>query len=866
MFKAGMLLMPACCLIRFVLVLSFLLSMSAAGEDTPRLRIGVRSGYPPYAYTGADGRVTGFSVDVARSIVDLNNIDVQFMIMLHDDLPTALQEGRIDAIAGITRSAELENEIAFSDAFTIISHEAFAREGTPKIEEESELFGKDIIVVQGTPEEAYVNERRFARNLTAVEGKPKALGLIESGTADYALLARYTGLYWLKVLKLHDIRASNLNILPTDYCFAVRKGDDELLAQFNSGIRQLKKSGRMAALRKQWLMSLELRGLPQEVVIRYALIAAGVLLAGVVVVLALWSRTLRIHVASRTADLQDEIVRRTQVEEMLRRGEQKYRTLLAELPVGVFETDPQGQSLYVNKAWLQMTGMTTQEAEGTGWMNALHPDDRQRLSETWQRTAEAGDRWRMEVRFLKPDGEVVEAVGRGAPLNDPDGAVTGYVGTVVDVTELKRTEQALRESEAMLRATLDALPVGVVIADSNAHVVDVNPAVTRVLHGPLPRAGGLGDWAGMYSGRHPDSGRQIQPEEWPLTRAIIKGEVVSGDEIDFLCYDGVERPLLLWSAPTRDAGGNVTGGVVVFQDISEIRRVQKELQKALRTLQQTQTQLVQSEKLAVIGQLAAGIAHEINNPLSYVSNNLEVLRRDFHEVVDVCGLYAKAAAQEEHAKRKPMVREAQQRAADVDMDYVLSNLEQVFDWTIDGAERIRRIVMDMRSFARVGEAKWKEVDLHEALDTTLRILAYRLKNKNITVEKNYGDVPFVSCMPDRINQVFLNLIVNAIDASPQGGTIAIATEPDAPDVRVTISDTGPGIKADRLHRIFDPFYTTKAGGTGLGLSISQSIVNDHGGRIEVDSAEGKGSTFRIVLPAQPRWEEVSTAERERTAC
>jgi len=856
MFKRATLSMPACRLIWPVLVLSFLLSMRAAGEDAARLRIGVQSGYPPYAYTGADGRVTGFSVDVARGIADLNNIDVQFMSMPDADLPPALKEGRIDAIAGITRSDELNNEFAFSDAFTIISHEAFAREGTRRIEEEKELFGKDIIVVQNTPEEAYVKERGYARNLIVVEGKPKALGLIESGRADYALLARYTGLYWLKVLKLHDIRASNLNILPTDYCFAVRKGDDALLAKFNAGIRRLKKSGRMAALRKQWLMSLELRGLPQEVVIRYALIAAGIILGGVVVALLLWSRTLKILVASRTAELQEEIDQRTQVEEKLRQGEQKYRTLLAELPVGVFETDPQGLSLYVNKAWSEMTGMTTQEAEGTGWMNALHPDDRQRLSETWRRTAEAGGRWRMEMRFLRPDKEVVEAVGRGAPLHGPDGAVTGYVATVADVTELKRTERALRESEAMLRATLDALPVGVIIADSSAHIVDVNPAVARVLHGPLPRAGGLGDWAGMYSGRHPDSGRQIQPEEWPLTRAIIKGEVVSGDEIDFLCFDGVERPLLLWAAPTKDAGGNVTGGVVVFQDISEIRRVQKELQKALRTLQQTQTQLVQSEKLAVVGQLAAGIAHEINNPLSYVSNNLDVLRRDFREMVGVCGLYAKAAAEDEPDKRQPMVRQAQQREAEVDMDYLLSNLEQVFNWTIDGAERIRRIVMDMRSFARVGEAKCKEIDLHEALDTTLRILAYRLKNKNIKVEKNYGDLPFVSCMPDRINQVFLNLIVNAIDASPQDGTIAIATQPDALDVRIAISDTGAGIKADRLHRIFDPFYTTKAGGTGLGLSISQSIVNDHGGRIEVDSAEGKGSTFTIVLPAQPRWEEV----------
>ncbi|HUW34432.1 MAG TPA: ATP-binding protein [Planctomycetota bacterium] len=430
-----------------------------------------------------------------------------------------------------------------------------------------------------------------------------------------------------------------------------------------------------------------------------------------------------------------------------------------------------------------------------------------------------------------------------------------------EVQYVREIEATLRENEARLRVILDSLPVGVVIADAGARVVEANPAVERILHGRLPRAANLGGYS-VYTGRWRITGKAVKPDEWPLTRAILTGEIVQNAEIDFLCYDGLERPLLLWAAPTKTADGKVTGGVAVFQDITELRNAQLALQdardelaaraarleEAHHRLQHAQSQLVQSEKLAVIGQLAAGIAHEINNPLSYVSGNIEVLRRDFQAVVEIYTLYARAAAEENANQRHLLLQSAQAKAAELDVDYILSNLQKTFDWTVDGTERIRRIVIDMRSFARIGEAKWKRINLNQAVETTVRVVSYRLKKKGITVDQDYAEAVEAYCMPDRINQVILNLLVNAIDAVPRGGAIRITTRADHEGATIAIADNGPGIPKDVLPRIFDPFFTTKIGGTGLGLSISQSIIDEHGGRIDVQSEEGKGTTFTVWLP------------------
>ena len=262
-----------------------------------------------------------------------------------------------------------------------------------------------------------------------------------------------------------------------------------------------------------------------------------------------------------------------------------------------------------------------------------------------------------------------------------------------------------------------------------------------------------------------------------------------------------------------------------------------------RVLRETQAALVQSEKLASLGQLAAGVAHEINNPIAYVTNNLVVIRRDTQ---------AALTALDAHRRGDPV--EAARLEAVAGIDYLRENFARTCDKTLEGLHRVRDIVLNLRDFARLDEAAFKEADLNAALNSTIEIVQHQIKEKGLRLEKSFGPLPQVLCHPGKINQVFLNLLMNAIQACERGGVVTARTraEPEG-GVVVEVQDNGCGIRPEYRSRLFEPFFTTKpvGQGTGLGLSVSFGIVRDHGGAIEVDSEVGRGSTFRVRLPLKP---------------
>ena len=262
----------------------------------------------------------------------------------------------------------------------------------------------------------------------------------------------------------------------------------------------------------------------------------------------------------------------------------------------------------------------------------------------------------------------------------------------------------------------------------------------------------------------------------------------------------------------------------------EVERSRAELSQAYQELQSAQRQLLQSEKLASLGELVAGVAHEINNPVSFIVGNLEPLQQQLDEL--------RARAQQHH---------------DPELEDLVRHVRRIVDTMGRGAERTAGIVQDLRTFSRVGDAARGPMDVQESLEVNLRLLKPKW-HRRIQIERVYGDVPAIHAVPGQINQVFMNLLANACDATPADGTIRITTESDGDLVRVTIADTGHGIPDDRIGRIFDPFFTTKphGQGTGLGLSISHGIVADHGGRITVTSRPGKGAAFTVELPVQAR--------------
>jgi signal transduction histidine kinase len=293
-----------------------------------------------------------------------------------------------------------------------------------------------------------------------------------------------------------------------------------------------------------------------------------------------------------------------------------------------------------------------------------------------------------------------------------------------------------------------------------------------------------------------------------------------------------------------------------FSDVSarsererELQRRHDELERTLKRLAGTQEQLLQSEKMASIGQLAAGVAHEINNPIGYVHSNIGTLREYMAALFAMLEAYGTALASPDPAAHRDELRAQRQR---LDIDFILGDLPQLLDESREGIERVTRIVQDLKEFSHVGRNEtMRPADLVKGLESTLNIVWNDLKYK-AKVEKFYGEIPAVECHASEINQVFMNLLINAGQAIAERGVITLACGREGDEAWVSIADTGCGIPEDTLGRIFDPFYTTKpiGRGTGLGLAISYRIIEKHHGRIEVESQVGQGTTFRVVLPVR----------------
>jgi len=399
-------------------------------------------------------------------------------------------------------------------------------------------------------------------------------------------------------------------------------------------------------------------------------------------------------------------------------------------------------------------------------------------------------------------------------------------------------------SDDVLRA-LSLFDHAVLLLDGERRVAHAN-AAARTL---AARAGGAGaDLARLCE--------LVPAEAWDAmgNEGRWRGSYVAQEGAHDGAHDDASRGLCLEIDLFRADGAGLPYGVLLFHDVSvragrerELRRRNQELEDAYRHLASTQEQLLQSEKMASIGQLAAGIAHEINNPIGYVHSNLGTLR-DYAAALAAL-IEAQAAELQAGGAEHPALEQLRGR---LDIDFILGDLPQLLEESREGIERVTRIVQDLKEFSHVGrDERPRRVDLHRGLDSTINIVWNDLKYK-VRLEKHYGELPPVECHPSEINQVFMNLLINAGQAIAERGTITVTTGVDGDCVWVAIADTGVGMPEEVVQRIFDPFFTTKpvGRGTGLGLAISYRIVAKHQGRIEVQSRPGAGSTFRVLLPVE----------------
>ena len=313
--------------------------------------------------------------------------------------------------------------------------------------------------------------------------------------------------------------------------------------------------------------------------------------------------------------------------------------------------------------------------------------------------------------------------------------------------------------------------------------------------------------------------------------------------------------------PQKDAAGEVEHVCVTLMDFTDTAMYQMRLnelidqlkeekaaqQVLIGKLEDAQGQLLQSEKMASVGQLAAGVAHEINNPIGFVNSNLGSLKGQVESLLSVLSAYEEV---ENALKGQPdLLASLQQAKIAADLDFLRDDILDLINESLDGVQRVKKIVENLRDFSRVDASEWHHANLEQGLESTLNIVWNEVKYK-AEVVREYAGLPDVECIAAQINQVFMNLVANAVQAIPERGVITLRTGRGGDSVWVEIADDGVGIAPENLQRVFEPFFTTKpiGKGTGLGLSLAYGIVRQHGGHLTVSGEPGRGAIFRVTLP------------------
>jgi PAS domain S-box-containing protein len=498
---------------------------------------------------------------------------------------------------------------------------------------------------------------------------------------------------------------------------------------------------------------------------------------------------------------------------------------------------------YSRKELRQLTPLDIKLLSAADFESVLAPlrsGERRSVMLTTEHRRKDGSRYPVELQ--------IELIQESNPM---------FVAIGRDITGRIATEKALRQALALVEAS----PVVSFRwrAAPGWPVEYVSANVTRWGYQPEQILSGRPTYAELI---HPDDLEHVGEE---VTSHTERGIDQYTQEYRLRAADGH----YFWAEDhtriVRSADGTVLAYEGVVDDVDVKKRAELSLKASLAIQQElnskleaAQSQLLQSEKLASIGQLAAGVAHELNNPIAFVYSNLGSLKTYLDDIFEIAGVCEMAAAK---AANPADFAAIEALKAQKDFEFLRQDIFQLVAESQDGLARVKKIVQDLKDFSRPGETDWQWANLHDGLDSTLNIVWNELKYK-CTISKEYGTLPAVRCLFSQLNQVFMNLLVNAAQAIPEKGAITIRTGsgPDHGMVFISISDTGVGIPPENLPRLFEPFFTTKpvGKGTGLGLSLAYGIVRKHGGRIDVASMPGQGATFTVVLPIDGPSEEATS--------
>lgn len=531
----------------------------------------------------------------------------------------------------------------------------------------------------------------------------------------------------------------------------------------------------------------------------------------------------------------NDITEHQRVAKELRDSRAIYESLIEGLPQHIFRKDRQSRLVYANGLYCADLNRTLPELMGKTDFDFFPRELAQKYIDDDRRVMESQQNLDTIEEHRRPDGSKMFVHVVKAPVRNAEGEIIGVQGIFWDVTEEVFAQEAVARSEKRYRQLTEATMDGIVVIDHHGHIVLFNPAAERMFgyrHEDV-----LGRPASMLV---PDDFQELHDEgiaQFVATR--LKDLLGQPREFKGKRKDGSDFPIEIALSLLTEPG-----------DVHQSQRPAHIL-AAIRDLTERNKMralMVQNEKLASIGLLSAGVAHEINNPLAFVANNLVVLERDCKGLLDLLAL---------HETAQPEQR-IQSFAEEIDLPYIRTNMARILSRTRDGIDRVTRIVHSLRGMARTDAPHRQDTRVPDLVNSCLEILHGKFKRLGVVVDQHHDSNPVVPCVATQISQVILNMLVNAFQAIEAAGRaegrVAIRTARRGEEFVLEIEDNGGGIEPAHVSRLFDPFFTTKdvGEGTGLGLSISHHIITAHGGRIEVESTPGQGSCFRVVLPLKER--------------
>ncbi len=806
---------------------TLLWAATASASQRPILVIGGDHENPPYEYLDGE-KPTGFNVELMRAAAVIAGFDAEIRLGPWVRARRDLEQGNVDALSGMYYSEERSKLVDFSVPHTMVRSALFVRQDSP-IRSFADLRGKEVILQEGDVLHDLFKRNGLASRIVAVTDPDEQLRLLTSGRGDCAIMtSRLQGEYFVKRLKLTGLRIIDADLPQLRYCFAVRKGNRELLYRLDEGLNILKVSGKYKEIYERWFGVHERRDLSRYG--SYVGLALAIL-SGLFTVILLWSGALRRQVRFRTAALQasEQELRRAHAEleqrvdertSELRRANEQLRVSEAEKGILLNSTadlvtflDTEMRIQWGNHKAAALAGTSPAGLKGRQCWEAFHGRGEPCPACPVVLAMAAGEPRSAEL--ARPEGRM--SFLRAYPIENDEGRLVGTAEFALDITERKRMEEALRESEARY-ARLAATVPGVLYEfarhpDGSGRFTYLSPRCAEVLE--VDGQAMLDDLDVLYRMMHPDDMLALQRASLSASRSRTPFSI----EVRITTPSGRQKWIQFLSRPSRALGGGVETRSGLILDVTERRRMEEALRESEERFRETNELLREADRRK--DEFLAMLSHELRNPLAPIRNSIYVLRR-------ITG-----------------AGDQLERALAV-LDRQTQHMTRIVDDLLDVTRISRGKITLQRERVDLNELVRGVVDDHREVFARARIeLAFQDLPQQLHV---YGD-------RTRLAQALGNLLGNSAKFTPAGGRTGVSLVGHEGDAMIQVRDTGEGVAPEMRHRLFDPFFQAdrtldrSRGGLGLGLALVKGLVEMHGGDVQVKSeGSGKGATFTVRLP------------------